>query len=459
MSKPFDIIVLGGGPGGYPAAIHAAQLGQKVALVEAESLGGTCLNRGCIPSKALIAGAEMLQLIKKAQTFGIETGPVSFDYSQMVARKDEVVTRLRKGLEGLIAANKITWFRGFGVFESANTVRVGDDLLQAGKIIIATGSEPRAISTFAFDGTHILDSTALLNRRTLPQSLAIIGGGVIGCEFASLFHMLGVKITVLEMMPTLLPMEAANVAAFLTKTYKQQGIQVETNAKVEGVLKRERGVEVLLAEGKKIEAELCLVAVGRTMNTAKIGLEKTGVKCDEKGHIRTNAKMETSVSGIYAIGDIASKWWLAHVATHQGIVAASNACNRPQEMHYNAIPSVIFTHPEIATCGLSFEEAQKQGFSAKSGQFPFAALGKAQAMHATAGFAEIVIDTKTGQILGAQVVGPEASTLIAEMAVSIQNELTIECLLATLHAHPTLSEIWLEAAFMVSDQPLHLPKR
>lgn len=464
VEKSFDLIVVGGGPGGYPAAIRAAQLGRKVALIEAHELGGTCLNRGCIPSKALIAGAELLYQIRNSTPFGIEIEGVRVDFAKMVERKNSVVTRLRKGLEGLIAANKITLIQGFATFESPSTLKVGQTSYTAPKIIIATGSEPRSLPAFPFDGTHILDSTALLNRTTLPKSLVIIGGGVIGCEFASLFHLLGVKVTVLEMMSTLLPMEASNVASFLTQHFRQQGIEVFTEAKVERVEKGQTGVQVKVAKNPPIEAELCLVAVGRTMNTSCIGLEKAGVKVDSKGNIETNHKMETNVPGIYAIGDIASAasaspWWLAHVASHQGLVAAAQACSQPAEMHYNAIPSVIFTHPEIGTCGLSLEKAQQKGYEATGGRFPYMALGKALASGHTEGFFEVVIDKKTGQILGAQVAGHGASTLIAEMALAIQNELTIECIATTCHAHPTLSEGWLEATFVAMDQPLHLPPK
>lgn len=456
----FDLIVIGGGPGGYPAAIRAQQLGSKVALVEAGELGGTCLNRGCIPSKALIAGAEVLSAIRQADKFGITTGPITFDYGKMVDRKDKTVAQVRKGLEGLIAANKITLFKGFGSLVSPKEVKVEGAtpaLLKADKIILATGSEPRSIPAFPFDQDKILDSTALLELKTLPKSLAIIGGGIIGCEFASLFQVLGVQVTLLEMLPSILPMEAASVSTFMTRDFKSKGIAIETNASVEGVEKTDSGVRVKLAGGKAIEAELCLVAVGRSMNTSKIGLEKAGVKVDEKGNIATNEKMETNVPGIYAIGDIASKWWLAHVASHQGLVAASNACGKPAHMNYNAVPSVIFTHPEIGTCGLSLEEALKKGFEATMGAFPFRALGKAQATLQTEGFAQIVIDKKTGQILGAQVVGHEASSLIAEMAVAISNELTVECISETIHAHPTIAEAWMEAALIAFETPLHFP--
>lgn len=460
--KRFDVAVIGSGPGGYPAAIKAAQNGKIVALIEAKETGGTCLNRGCIPSKTLIASAEVLHKILEAENFGIKVGEVSFDYSKMVDRKDKVVGQIRKSLEGLIASNKITMFRGFGKLTSPKSIKIaGHDNIEivADHIIIATGSEPRNIAAFPFDYKKVHDSTSLLEMRQLPKKLAIIGGGVIGCEFASLYSILGVEVILLEMMPRIIPMEAENVSSTLAKAFKNKGIQIETNAAVEGIDTSGNGVKVHLSDGKMIEADLALVSVGRKLNTSDIGLEKAGVLVLDNGMIAVNEKMETSVPSIYAIGDIASKWWLAHVATHQGIIAASNATGHSMRMNYNSIPSVIFTSPEIATVGLSLEQAQQQGYKATVGSFPFHALGKSQASLQTDGFAQIILDKITGQVLGAQVVGHEASTLIAEMAIVITNELTVECITETIHAHPTVAEAWMEAAFLGEDAPLHWPPK
>lgn len=462
QTKRFDIAVIGSGPGGYPAAIKAAQNGKTVALIEAKEAGGTCLNRGCIPSKTLIASAEVLHKIQEAEDFGIKVGSVSFDYSKMVDRKDSVVGQIRKSLEGLIASNKITMFSGFGKLTSPTTIKItGKDNIEitADKIIIATGSEPRNIAAFPFDYQKIHDSTSLLEMRTLPKKLAIIGGGVIGCEFASLYAILGVEVTILEMMPRIIPMEAESVSNALTKAFKNKGIHIETSAAVEGIKTSEKGVTVQLSGGKTVEADIALVSVGRKLNTSDIGLEKAGVLVLDNGMVAVNDKMETSVPGIYAIGDIASKWWLAHVATHQGIIAAGNATGHPMRMHYNSVPSVIFTSPEIATVGLSLEQAQEQGYKATVGSFPFQALGKSQAALQTDGFAQIILDKTTGQVLGAQVVGHEASTLIAEMTIVITNELTVECITETIHAHPTVAEAWMEAAFLGEDAPLHWPPK
>lgn len=458
----FDIAVLGSGPGGYPAAIRAAQNGKTVALIEAADIGGTCLNRGCIPSKTLIASAETLHKIQDAEEFGIVVGSVSFDYSKMVDRKDKVVGQIRKSLEGLLASNKIKIFRGFGKFIAPHTIKItGQDNIEivADKIIIATGSEPRNIPTFPFDYKKIHDSTSLLEIRDLPKKLAIVGGGIIGCEFASLYSVLGVEVTILEMMPRIIPMEAESVSAALTKAFKKKGIHIETNVVVESIDTSGSGVSVQLSGKKHVDADIALVAVGRKLNTANIGLDKAGVIVQNNGMITVNEQMETNVPGIYAIGDIASKWWLAHVATHQGLVAANNATGHHARMNYDAVPSVIFTEPEIATVGLSLEQALERGHKATLGAFPFQALGKSQAALHTEGFAQIILDKATGQVLGAQVVGYEASTLIAEMALVIANELTVECITETIHAHPTIAEAWMEAAFVGEESPLHWPPK
>lgn len=457
MNK-FDIVVIGSGPGGYPAAIRAAQLGKKVALIEGAEIGGTCLNRGCIPSKALIAGAELLNEIKHAEVFGIKVESLSFDYAALVARKDQIVAKIRKSLEGLINANGITIIKGFAKFLSKNELEVGSQKIIADQIIIASGSEPRNIGAFPFDGKKILDSTAILNMTTLPKKIVIVGGGVIGCEFASLFNLLGVEIAIVEMLPSILPMECPSVSSALAKAFQKRGIAIETSAKVEKIETTKEGIRVDLGQ-KKIEGDIALVAVGRSMNISGLGLEKIGVQLKNPSEIAVNEKMETTVPGIYAVGDVASKWWLAHVATHQGIIAADNACKKHAVMHYNAIPNVIFTVPEIATVGRSLDQAKKEGFKAVLGQFPFMALGKSQAMNHTDGFAQVVVDESTGEILGAQVVGYDASTLIAEMALAIQNELTIECIHQTIHAHPTLAESWLEASLIASGLPIHFPPK
>lgn len=460
--KKFDVLVIGGGPGGYPAAIRAAQRGKNVALVEAKELGGTCLNRGCIPSKTLIAAGEALERTKEIERLGIIVPESSFDFGKMTDHKDSVVNRMRKGVEGLMTANKITVFRGFGQFISPYEVKVsGQDstIIAADKIIIATGSEPRNIPAFPFDYKKIHDSTSLLALKKLPKSIVIVGGGVIGCEFASLYAILGVEVTILELLPSIIPMEAKEMSSALSAALKKKGIKIETNVKVQKIEKTEDGIIAYTEGGGVFPAESALVSVGRRLNTSDIGLDKAGIAVLPNGMVPVDDKMETPVKGIYAVGDIASKWWLAHVATHQGLVAADNACGYDSSMHYNAIPSVIYTHPEVATVGLSLDDAKAKGYQATFSVFPFQALGKAQATLQTEGFVQLVIEEKTGQILGAQVIGYEASTLIAEAALAITNELTLECLNETIHAHPTLSESWLQAGLIASGLPVDFPPK
>lgn len=458
----FDIAVLGGGPGGYPAAIRAAQLGKSVALIEARELGGTCLNRGCIPSKALIAGAACLGDLKRASEFGIDAS-IAFDYARLAAHKNRVVERMRNGLEGLVAANKIALFRGIGRVTSRDELRiVGRDtaVISAKSLIVATGSEPRSIAAWPFDRERIHDSTSLLSLTTLPQHLIIIGGGIIGCEFASLYAKLGTQVTMIELLPRLLSSEIPEASQALKRALIRRGAQILTGVKVEEVKRTDATVTVQLEGGEQVQGDHCLIAVGRKLNTSDIGLERLGVALHPDGMVIVDEHMETTTKGIYAVGDIASKWWLAHVASHQGIIAAEHACGLSHaRMQYTAIPSVIFTDPEIASVGLSLEEALKRGHRAKIGQFPFQALGKSQALLRTEGFAQIVVDELTGRILGAQVVGYDAATLISEITVAMIHELTVECIADSIHAHPTLSEVWGEASLLALERPLHFPPR
>lgn len=460
--EQFDLIVIGAGPGGYVAAIKAAQNGQSVALIEKSFVGGTCLNVGCIPTKTLLANAQVMHKINMAEEYGIIVGPVTFDFLKMKMRKDQVIEKMRKSLSGLLQSNQIKIFAGKAEFTSPTTIKViGQDNAElTGKnFIIATGSEPLDIPAFACDHTRILNSTSILELTQLPKSLAIIGGGYIGCEFASLYAEFGVKVTILEALPSILALQGKAVGEALTASYKKQGVEILTNVLVEGIDHEKEGVSVKLKGKDPLYADLALVAIGRKINSSQLGLDKAGVKTGPKGEIVTNDKMETNVPGIYAIGDVTGKFLLAHVASHQGLVAVANILGHETKMHYNAVPAVIFTTPEIATVGLTLEQAKEEGYDAVIGKFPFQALGKAVATLDTEGFAEVIIDRKTGQILGAQVVGHEASTLIAEMALAIHNELTSDCVADTIHAHPTIAEAWLEAALIANDTPIHMPPK
>lgn len=461
--KTFDIAVIGAGPGGYVAAIRAAQLGKSVALIDKGPLGGTCLNVGCIPTKTLLSHAAVLHSVRHASQFGIEVGPVTIHYQKMKERKDAVVGKIRTGLEGLIKSNKITIYRGASQFESPHELKItGQDqlFLHADQIIIATGSIPLDIKAFPCDHKRILNSTSILELTELPKSLAIVGGGYIGCEFASLFAELGVKVTILEALPAILTAQGPTVSAFMTKVFTAKGIDIQANVTVAKIENKGSHVQVSLSNGHTLDADLALIAVGRSVYTEGLKLEKAGLATGAKGAIEVNAQMETAVPGIYAIGDVTGKWMLAHAASHQGLIAASHAAGQPMSTHEAAVPAVVFTSPEIATVGLTLEQALAAGYpTATLSTFPFQALGKAQASGDTEGFAQVVSDKKTGQILGAVVVGHEASNLIAEMTLAIQNELTLESVLETIHAHPTLAEAWHEAAAVANETPIHLPPK
>lgn len=459
--EKFDLVVIGSGPGGYPAAIRAAQKNLKTALIEEADLGGTCLNRGCIPSKALIASAEMWhQISTTAKDFGIKVEQASFDYSAMVERKDQIVAKIRKSLKGLIESHGVQIIQGKAQFLSPKEIKINgpqEKTILAEKIIIATGSEPRIIPLFPVDGKRIHDSTSLLQMKTLPKSLIVIGGGVIGCEFASLYHHLGVEVTIFELMDRLLPVECLDVSKALIQNFKRRGIAIHTNAHIAEMEQKNDRVHLLLKSGQRFEADMVLVSVGRKINSDCLGLDKAGISTDKDGSIQINNMMETNVPGIYAIGDLTGKWWLAHVATHQGLIAADNCCGEKKLFRSEAVPSVIFTDPEIATVGLSPEKAKEAGHEVSVGRFPFQALGRSLASNHPEGFAQIVSDKKTGQILGGQVVGYQASTLISEISLAIENELVVESIMETIHPHPTLSEAWLEAAFLAANLPLHMP--
>lgn len=460
--KSCDVAVIGSGPGGYVAAIKAAQMGKKAVLIEKKDLGGVCLNVGCIPTKTLLAGSHTLKKIKDAEEFGIKVGNVFFDYAKMKERKDKVVGNLRNSLGFLLKQNGIEVYQGQAKFTSPTDLKIlGKDniLLHAEKTIIATGSEPVDVKAFPCDHKRILNSTSILDVTTLPKSIAIIGGGYIGCEFASLFAELGVKVTILEALNSILPLLGSTVADFMTKSFQTQGIQMMTGVFVEGIENKGSSVTVKLKGGKTVDADLALIAIGRKINSEGLDLDKAGVKVGTKGEIEVNDRLETSTPGIYAIGDVTGIAMLAHVASHQGMVAATNACGGDAVMHYHAVPAVVFTTPEIAMVGRTLEQAQKEGYNAVTGTFPFQVLGKSIAAHETEGFAQIISDKKTGEILGAQVIGYEASTLIGEMALAIQNELTLDCVIDTIHAHPTIAESWLEAALLANDTPINFPPK
>lgn len=461
-TKKFDDAIIGAGPGGYVAAIKLAQNGRKVALIEKHYLGGTCLNVGCIPTKTLLANAEVMHKIHMAEEYGIVTGPVTFDFLKMKTRKDHVIEKLRSGLVELFKANGISVFEGTGEFLSPKELKViGKDnaLLEVENVIIATGSKPMDIPAFPCDHKKVLDSSSILELTKLPKSLAIIGGGYIGCEFASLYAEFGVQVTIFEALPSILTPQGKTVGDALTESFTKKGIDIRTNMLVESIDRSKKEVIINLKDTEPFQAELALVSVGRHIYTQGLKLEKTGVSTGKKGEILVNEKLQTNIPGIYAIGDVTGRFLLAHVASHQGIIAAENILGKETQMHYNAVPAVIFTNPEIAMVGMTLEKAKEAGYKATAGKFPFQALGKSIATIETEGFAEIITDKDTGQILGAQVIGHDASSLIAEMTLAINNELTRDCIADTIHAHPTVPEAWLEAALLANETPIHLPPK
>lgn len=465
VSNSFDIAILGGGPGGYVAAIKAASLGLKVALIENQSVGGTCLHVGCIPTKTLLASASILRSVQRADLFGIKVENISWDYKKIYERKNSVVTKIHESLKGLLSTySNITTIHGFGSFISPREIKIkknqgAGEIIFAKSTIIATGSSPIDLPFAPCDHKRIFNSTSILGISKLPKSMIIIGGGYIGCEFATLFTLLGVKITLVEAMDSIIYQQGKMLSRELTDAMKKHGTEILTNAVVQSIDPDGKQLITTLKTGEKITTDIALVAVGRSVNTHNLGLQSIALSVNSQGYIDTNDKMETNVANIFAIGDVTGKAMLAHVASHQGIVAATNISGGEARMHYNAVPSIIFTHPEIAMVGLTEEQAIKEGYTVVTGKFPFVALGKSQAISEPAGFSFIVADAKTRQILGAQIIGAGASNLIAEMTLAIANELTLECIADTIHAHPTLPEAIFESSLVALGTPLHLPQK
>lgn len=450
--ESFDLAVIGAGPGGYPAAIKAAQKGLTVCLIDKEP-GGTCLHRGCIPSKALISAARLFARTKEAKQFGIEVESLHLDFSKMVLRSQAVVQKMAKSLEGLIKAHGVTLVKGFATLLSKEEIALSSgETIRAKNILIATGSKPRELSLFSVDGKRIHDSTSLLQLKELPKRLVVIGGGVIGSEFASLFCNLGSTVSIVELLPRLISTESEKLSETLKRAFEKRGIQLFLGNGVKEMKRKEEEIELTLQSGETVTSDHLLVSVGREVDTKGLGLESASVKVDSRGFITVSEQMETSTRGIYAIGDVTGKSWLAHAATKQGAVAIASILKEPVSFQ-ETIPSVIFTDPEMASVGLTKEEGLAVG------EFPFLALGKAEAEGHTEGFARLFADPKTGQIVGAEVAGEGASTLIGEMALAVANELTLECVAEVVHAHPTLSEAWMEAAFIALGTPMHLPPR
>ena len=461
MAK-YDIAIIGGGPGGYVAAIRAAQLGAKVCVIEKDGvLGGTCLNRGCIPTKAILHSAKMYRNLISAGKFGINTSGISLDYGKVINRKDHIVNRLTNGIKFLFKTNAIEIIKGKGEITSPGIIKVTDNSeqfeLEAGNIIIATGSEPMKLADIPTDGGIIQTSREILSCDNLPGSILIIGAGAIGCEFADIFNSFGVKVKLVEMMDHILPEEDNEIADQLESILKKRGIEIFTQTKVNRVEKRDSLANVYLSGDKTFEVDRVLVAVGRNSNISGIGLEENQIKLD-KGRILVNEYMQTNIPRIYAIGDITPGAMLAHVASKEGIVAVEHIMGMDSKMDYKAIPSCVYTDPEVAGVGLA-EQKAKETHEIKIGRFPLIASGKAMCADETEGFVKIIADKDTDEILGVRMIAPHATELIAECVLAIKAECTYRELAETIHAHPTISEAVMEAAEDVDSIAISLPKK
>ena len=450
MSNQYNLTVIGGGPGGYEAAIHAAQLGLKVAVVEESEMGGTCLNRGCIPTKSLLHSAEVYNIVKHSAEFGILTEQVDFDYAKIAAKKDAVVKQLRSGVEFLVKSNGGAILSGRGVIKDINTIEVvgrDNQTITTDKMIIATGSRPSKPHIPGLDGSKVLDSDGVLNLTTCPDKVIIIGGGVIGVEFATIFNSLGKEVTIIEMTDMILPTVDIEISLLLRKSLENKGIKIYTGSKVTSVKSESKAVCSFINGGKELcaEGDIVIVAIGRKPNSENLGLENVGIQT-ERGFIKVNDNLETSINGIYAIGDVTGKVQLAHVASAQGLVAAANTAGQNRKMNYSIVPGCIYTSPEVATVGLTEADALKKGYKVKIGRFPINANGKSMLMGEREGLIKVITDKDTGEILGAHIMGPRATEMISEISVAMKLESTIEEVADTIHPHPTVSEIIMEAA-------------
>ncbi len=459
------IVVIGAGPGGYVAAIRAAQMGADVTVIEADEVGGTCLNRGCIPTKALLASTEALSKIKKAADYGLEiSGDVTARLDKIMARKDKVVATQVKGIRGLFKSWGVTLIEGRGRLMPGKKIEVtlknGDTQeLGADAIIVATGSRPAQIPVFPFDGEKIISSDEALSLESLPESLLIVGAGVIGCEFAFIYKELGVDVTMVEMMPRAVFTEDPEISEILERELKKKKIKLIKNIKTEKVDITDGGVKAFLSDGKTIEGQKMLVSIGRAVNSEDLGLADVGVELGGRGEIPVDERMKTNVDGIYAIGDVTGGIMLAHVASKQGLVAVDNIMGHDAKMSYDVVPAAIFTHPEIGSVGLREHQCQEKEIDVKIGRFQFRALGKAHAMGEIAGMIKVIAEAETDKVLGVHMIGPHASDLVHEAALAMEIGATSKQVAEMIHAHPTLAEGVMEACEDVHGMAVHMPKK
>jgi dihydrolipoamide dehydrogenase len=457
------LTIIGAGPGGYVAAIRAAQKGAQVSVVERAEVGGICLNAGCIPTKTIIASAEALELARNASDFGVEiSGEAVCNLAKIRERRDKVVSMQVKGVRALLKSRGVSLIEGRGSLLSPDVVRVvqqdGTTMdVKSDRVIIATGSSPAALPGIPFDGEQVISSNEAVQLKKIPRSLLIVGAGVIGCEFAFIYRTFGAEVTIVEAMPRALSTEDQDMADIIEREFKKRKIKLMTGVKIEGAEKAGDGMLVTrLQDNREIRTEMLLVSVGRTMNSDAIGLEEIGVAKGKRGEILVNDRMETNVEGVYAIGDVTGKLLLAHVASHQGLVAAQNALGGSATMKYDVVPSGIFTMPEIGSVGLREHQAVEQGVKHRVGRFPYRTLGKSHAMGAITGLFKIVADEATDKVLGVHICGAHAADLVHEGALAIASGTTAEKLGSLIHAHPTLAEGMMEAAEDVHQTAIHI---
>ncbi|MGK7368930.1 MAG: dihydrolipoyl dehydrogenase [Candidatus Halalkalibacterium sp. M3_1C_030] len=466
MAKEFDVCVIGSGPGGYVAAIRASQLGFNTAIVEKRHLGGVCLNIGCIPTKALLRSAEVFENIEHAGDYGINVKEYSADFNGMVKRSRNVANKMSKGVQFLMKANKIEVFEGKGVFESKEQIKVVDDKdktkeqIKAKHFIIATGARPRELPNIEIDGEMVIDSEKAMQLEKQPKKMVIIGAGAIGVEFAYFYHTIGTEVTIVELQDTLVPVEDKDIGKELGKIYKKKGLDVRTGSTVEKVEKKGKGVKVTIKTGDKeetVEADVVLSAVGVTGNVEGIGLDEIGVEY-EKGAIKIDKDtLQTSVDNIYAIGDVAGGPWLAHKASHEGIICVEKLAGEdPLPMNYNNIPGCTYCEPQIASVGYTEEQAKEEGYDIKVGKFPFSASGKASGLGHEEGFVKVIFDEKYGEWLGCHMIGSHVTELIAEAVVARDLETTGHEIISAVHPHPTMSEAVMEAVAEAYGEGVHL---
>ncbi len=464
--ETFDVVVIGAGPAGYVCAIRASQLGLSTAIVDKKWLGGVCLNVGCIPSKALLKNAEVAHILRKrSKDFGFSFDNLSLDYSAAVKRSRQVADRLTKGVAFLMKKNQVRVFMGEATLRDRQTVAVTDDkgeqtILGAKNIVIATGANPLVPPGWNVDGTHVLTYLEAILQEKLPAHAIIIGAGAIGTEFATIWNSYGVEVTIVEMLETLLPLEDKEIGSELAKEFKKAGVKVLTGHKVEAIEKTRKGVQVTVSAGDQretLEAEQALVAIGFKPNSANLGLEHLGVALDARGAIEIDARMATNVPGIWAIGDVTAKLMLAHVGSAQGIVCAENIAGvETVTLEYEMMPRATYCQPQVASFGLTEEQARARGYEVKVGRFPFQANGKALGMGESGGWVKLVTDARYGEILGAHMIGAEVTELLPELTLAQMMELTAHEIARNVHAHPTLSEVLMEAAHAAEGHAIHI---